>query len=124
MKLTAAFPQLEAFHRMNATPVRYRPPFVGEVSRGGVATPGSQPANVSVGALIEWEPTVEEVTVFGDPSSFGSSRKAVFRILASDLTPVKQGSFEYGSIDYQILGINMLERGGQVYCWDCLVGYV
>ena len=122
--ISSAIPQLEAFHRANGLVVGYLPAATAEYSRSGVLASGVKTAPaVDLTALINWTPTLEQVTVFGDPSKFSAGRRAVFRVLASDVCPDQKASFVKANKVYSILAINPLERGGQTYCYDCLVGY-
>lgn len=121
--IAAAIPQLEAFHRANGLWVGYLPPLKGERDRSGVVTEAKRQTPEQIKALINWTPTLEQVTAFGDPSRLQAGRRAVFRVLAADLCPDTAGSFTRGQTHYSIWAVNALERGGQVYCYDCLVGF-
>jgi hypothetical protein len=122
--ISLAIPQLEAFHRANGLEVDYLAGANAEHSRSGVLVSANKhPEPRRMVVLINWTPTLEQVTVFGDPSKFSAGRRAVFRVLASDACPDQKGSFLKNGKTYNILAINPLERGGQTYCFDCLVGY-
>jgi hypothetical protein len=124
MKLAAAFPHLERFHRANSTCVTYQPPSVTSRDRfGQTLTSNPAPSNPNINALIDWELTPEQVTAFGDPSAFGPGRRAVFRVLACDLEPQKSGMFVLDGTTYSILAIQPLTRSGRTFRYDVLVGW-
>lgn len=119
-----AFTELEDFHHRNGTVVVYRPQIVTQRSRTGrnIGPTTTAPETIEVTVLIDFEVNLERVTSFGDPSLFRPGRQAIFRVLASDLEPQKDGRFEFDGKHYDVLGITPLWRGGTLFKYDVLVG--
>ncbi|NJK43709.1 MAG: hypothetical protein HC933_05000 [Pleurocapsa sp. SU_196_0] len=101
----------------------YKPQIVTERSRGGAVVSATAPASREIKVLMDFEVTVEKITPFGDPSKLMSGKRAIFRILASDLEPKTDAAFEFHGVRYSILSVLPLRRGGKTFKYDALVGF-
>jgi hypothetical protein len=113
------------FFRFSTTCAVYHPPVAITRSRAGrvVTTDAPVPKPVKVDVIPNFNPTIEEITAFGDPSSFKPGKQAILKVLTRDLIPDRAGSFEIGPQRYSIMAITPLYRGARVFRHDVLVGW-
>ncbi|HXF03750.1 MAG TPA: hypothetical protein VNJ87_00025, partial [Candidatus Macondimonas sp.] len=72
----------------------YYPPAAVGRSRAGRALAAVAPEGVRVKAIASFNPRLEEVTAFGDPSQLAHAQRVVLKVLECDLLPAKGGAVE------------------------------
>lgn len=90
-------------HRYFAREVEYIAPNTGVRSRAGVLTSTVQPRPECLKAHIKWQPTVEQVTPFGDVPA-----ERVRGLLTIEQCPLeidRKGTFKIDQTSYSILGV-------------------
>lgn len=95
----------QIFFRKNAECATYYPPAAVGRSRAGRALAAVAPEGVRVKAIASFNPRLEEVTAFGDPSQLAHAQRVVLKVLECDLLPAKGGAFELRGVRYDVLAV-------------------